>query len=257
MALFLACRNGELSLMKKILEEHDIDINRAADTGQASLLVASIESQVKIFQVYDPKRTKLDLSKGTTALQICCTQGHAELVRHLLTLVDIDVYKRDSSLWTVPLYYACHAGHAQVVKYLLLHPSIQLDPQAFWVACDMNRPEVVKLLIARPESDVNGKTLSSDRTVTPLAAACFRGYQDIVKILLSNVDIDVNYHHKYPAIMRACRSGNLTIVKHILARPDLDTHSMPRQGLDLLAEVCFRNQAHLVPIHRNYFISRY
>jgi len=85
------------------------------------------------------------------------------------------------------LYIACQNGHADVVKLLLTHKDIDVNiplntngASPLYIACGMGHADVVQLLLAREDIDVN--QVANDGT-TPLQIAQLEKQTEIVALL--------------------------------------------------------------------------
>lgn len=96
-----------------------------------------------------------------------------------------------------------------------------------WSVID-NRLDVAKYLISR-NGDVNAKNWKGE---TPLFIACSRGYEDIVKFLLTRKDIEINTvtSLQMTPFYIACYNNQLNIVKQLLERNDLDINFIDKYG---------------------------
>lgn len=77
--------------------------------------------------------------------------------------------------------------------------------------------------------DVNAKDEHSN---TALLSASWRGYTEIVKLLLEHKDIDVNAKHflDSTALQVASLNGNTEIVKMFLEQKDIDIDARDKKG---------------------------
>lgn len=124
-----------------------------------------------------------------------------------------------------PLYLACKEGHAAIVKLLLSIPSIDVNQRSrrnrfnrwdeyhhqkqlmfsvnpLFAACKSGHTDVVKLLLSIPSIDVNGgveyyRKFESKKNSNPLYAACQKGHTQIVALLITHKSLDVNKHGVY------------------------------------------------------------
>ena len=110
---------------------------------------------------------------------------------------------------------------------------------ALLIATRHNHPEIVELLLSRPETDVN---LQDKAGWTALMKASFEGYTEIVKSLLSKpessagqrLDINIQSENGRTALMRASWEGYIEIVKLLISRPELDVNLQNEAGCTAL-----------------------
>ena len=131
-----------------------------------------------------------------------------------------DVELRDSYERT-PLHYACAQKHCNIVD-LLFGCSINKEAKdcdgktPIFFACENKRSEILEYLISKG-CKVN---VYDNNKKTPLHYASEKGYLPIVKILLSNKEIDKNAKNIYgeTPIMAACIAGHFEIVKYLISK---------------------------------------
>jgi len=163
--LWLACSNGKVVKVRKLLQSSQIDINWQ------------------------------DSNFLTTPLCVACMKGHIEVVKLLLNDERVDINKADifdqTSFWA-----ACHEGHIEIVKFLLNDERVDVNKASeggrtpFLLACYFGRIEIVKLLLNDPRVDLNKANNDSQ---TPFYVACQEGHIDIVEYLLAcGREIDFN-----------------------------------------------------------------
>jgi Ankyrin repeats (3 copies)/Ankyrin repeats (many copies) len=94
-ALLIAARYGHVEVVRLLLSNSRVDVNKAADDGAAPLLIAA-------------------------------RYGHVEIVSRLLSNSRVDVNKADNDGLT-PLDVAARRGHAEVVKLLAARSDVLQD----------------------------------------------------------------------------------------------------------------------------------
>lgn len=211
-ALFLACTNGHIDVVKQLLKIRGINVNAIDDNRE-------------------------------TALHWACSKGHTEVVKELLKVREIDINATDKYEET-PLHLACTKGHIDVVKELLkvaeinVNAANKMGQTALHWAYDKD-PRIVKQLLKVPGINVN----VADRLTqsTPLHWACHRAPTDVVKLLLKAPEIDVNVtnKHKETAFFLACAHGYTDVVKLFLKAPGIDIITGD-YGVTPLHETCAR-----------------
>lgn len=120
-----------------------------------------------------------------------------ELVRILLKCKGIDVNKQDGIGYT-PLIQACLANSVDVLLELLQNKGVRINSEsadgdtALHYACADNRvsPEIISILLERPDIQVNKLSIGSGQT--PLIKAIASGRLDKVKLLMERSDIDMS-----------------------------------------------------------------
>ena len=146
--------------------------------------VAKIEKLLHLPQ--DPDEMSFEL--GRRPFFVSCQRGHEKAARLLLEArAELD---RADDHGVSPLSAACLEGHAGIVSMLLEAKADQDRANVrgsipLLRACSHGHLAVVQLLLeAGADKDWTGE-VAHGRTLTPLAAASFRGFQEIVRVLLA------------------------------------------------------------------------
>jgi hypothetical protein len=125
-------------------------------------------------------------TNGRTPLFYAAENGHAAVVKFLLTVKGTYLQYADSYGQTI-LSYAAKRGSEAVVKLLLDMDGINLDAKSnsgqtpLSYAAENGHEAVVKLLLASNCVDLNSQ---SSKLQTPLSYAAVAGHEGIVKLLL-------------------------------------------------------------------------
>ena len=123
------------------------------------------------------------------------------------------------------LYNAAEGGNASEVSSLLRdHPEINVnwtDPDytqwtALHVASIRGHAEVVKLLLAHPDVDVN---IKDDGGQTPFSLGCLRGEVSVVEVLLKDprVNVTLDDDHGCTPLWCASRGGHFEVIECLIA----------------------------------------
>ncbi|KAF0713955.1 hypothetical protein AaE_011667 [Aphanomyces astaci] len=129
-------------------------------------------------------------------------------------------------------YLACQSDHAEVVRFLLSLP--QLDPRQLCNAlCAAQDMDIVEMVLAHPHFNIN----SDVGELPPLTIACVDRQLEKLARLLAVPSIDVNFKHNNDttAFMIACSKGFVQAVQLFLAHPELDVASVNQHGADALS----------------------
>lgn len=153
---------GELSYVETVLKQNPtLDVNRPRAVG------------------------------NKTALYIACEKGYADIAKFLLdkkadaSICDTEKETLHSTTQFSPLTIAAKNGHLAVVKVLLssgidIESRDDRDRTALYAAAVKNKPNVVRFL-CESNAKVN---IQATNNWTPLTAAAFLGYSEVVKSLL-------------------------------------------------------------------------
>jgi len=155
--LLTACRHGHLEVVKLLLEQPDIQVNKAT-------------------------------KQRATPLYIACQEGFDEIVKLLLNHPDVDI-NRPANEADTPLYIACQEGFEKVVAQLLQHPDIKINKAdnegttPLYVAAEDGHVKVIELLVASSKLDINAADLKG---CTPLWCAAQNGHIQVAKLLFAS-----------------------------------------------------------------------
>ncbi|XP_067627206.1 ankyrin repeat, SAM and basic leucine zipper domain-containing protein 1 [Eurosta solidaginis] len=153
--LMTACREGQLSIVKYLIEELKADVNKQVDSFTPLMLAC--ESTAKEPHVIDQ------------IVQV--------LLKHGAVINASDKYG------TTPFMHACKNGYTSVVRRMLQDVSFDaVDNQGctpIFHAIENNRLDIVKLLV---EAGVNA-TIANRKGYTPVQVAQFHGFYDMLELL--------------------------------------------------------------------------
>ncbi|QSH41911.1 ankyrin repeat domain-containing protein [Lentisphaerota bacterium ZTH] len=152
--LYMACCKGHIDVVKRLLQEPDID-----------------PSQVD--------------STKSTPLFIACQNGHLEVVRELLkhSLKQLNQVDKEGAS---PLYVASQNGHSAIVRVLLRQPYINIytavdGSPPLHAAAKFGYAEVVWQLINCRGADINQATSNG---TTALVLASDKGHDNVILTLM-------------------------------------------------------------------------
>eukprot|EP00398_MALV-I-01_sp_L67-1_P000747 gene747-335_t len=240
---FLACAMGDASVVRRLLERGDIDVNKAT------------EGDVKRDSTVS--RCQGHRAEGMTPLMIASNKGHSSVVQRLLACSQIEINKVSGGDGRTALNYSCQEGHVQVVKLLLAHPEIdvnranKLGYTALIEAATEGHPQIVQDLLARPEIDVNRATEDGH---TSLIWAAMRGHTQVAQDLLARPEIDVNRADEdgYTALILAAMMSRTQVAQDLLAHPEIDVNRADKDGSTALFWAADEDIAQMIRNHPNF-----
>ncbi|CAG9939899.1 unnamed protein product [Clonostachys rosea f. rosea IK726] len=196
-----------VEMVQAILEHPKINPNLLAAEEMSRPLGTAIQHDDKAILEVLLSRPDVNpnLSHGecSTFLTFAIETGNLEIVRRLLQRPDIDPNMRDKGLnHNTPLLAAVYSKRYDIIEELLKHTGLDpngqsLEPSlgtALFYTAGKGREPVVKLLLTRPDIDVN----LGNSNATPLANAILGDHIGTVELLLAHDKIDPNYAPKFP-----------------------------------------------------------
>ena len=236
--LHIACEEGCLDIVKLLLSKPNCDINLKVSDGVNPLHIASACKFSSVSSYHFDCRNK-------TPIQIAYARGHLNIVKLLLREPNCDVNLKDSNDDT-PLHVACRKGHTDIVQCIVekechINCRNRHGNTPLHIACEEGCLDIVKLLLSKPNCDINLKvsdgvnplhiasacrfsSVSSYhfdcRNKTPIQIAYARGHLNIVKLLLREPNCDVNLKDSNDdtPLHVACRKGHTDIVQCIVEK---------------------------------------
>jgi ankyrin repeat protein len=107
-----------------------------------------------------------------------------------------------------------------------------------YIACDLNKVDMVRLLIEYPHIDVN-KRNSFESNNTPLHKACNKSYKKIIELLVSHPEININAQNSSgnTPLHIICtnqfldeNNEQIELIKMFFSNPDIDINITNKEG---------------------------
>ncbi|KAF2011039.1 ankyrin [Aaosphaeria arxii CBS 175.79] len=205
------------------------DINRLAQTN--IYLYSVLNDYIYRFEIKH--------NNGLALLWAAENDREATLLRMLSLGADVNTTEGPNMIWAhwTPLLYAAKENHPSIVKILLSRPDIDVNARlpesqqtALSIASQEGWTNVVSLLIAHPSTDL--EATEGKHGQTPLSLAAERGYDDIVALFLNNTTADPDPPSTSTGqtpLSYAVHHGHLDVVSLLLASPFVDPHSKDTQ----------------------------
>lgn len=160
MEVYDACEEGDIKLIKSLLEDKDlnVDINcfngcflhKAAKNGHLEI--------VKYLLTSTTLKENINIHSGNgEALKEACENGHLDIVKYLLTSLELkdhaDIYANNNSAFRM----ACEKQQIEIIEYLLTDSSLKqrfnLEEHGFTpmiIACNKDNVEMAKIFLDTP-----------------------------------------------------------------------------------------------------------
>jgi len=209
--LYLACVNNDVSIVKLLLCNPDINVNVDVnvdvnvnvnavdlDTGNTSLHIAVEKHNVNIVKllIQQPHvNVNIQNNKGCTPLHLACRYGNIDIVNVLLGFNGINVNIKTDGGYT-PLSNACIGRYIEVIDALLHYDNLNINcdaPLPLILSSLDSNTDVIKMLLCHPNIDVHKK---NNKNFTALMAMCERHYNYLHSIA-NTLQVDTTEHIKY------------------------------------------------------------
>jgi len=236
----LACRKGDVKTLKLLLQDNRFDANefdRFSQSFPFDIVMESNDESLQLDMLLEIIRHKeFDPLKSK-----CGNLKKAMLLLDKQGLLS-ELIKGDSG--SMLLIAFAVFGCTESVRLLVKQPGIDVNFTWYrgWTAltqaCNQGYAEIVELLLTHPNINVN--LTQNQELHTPLVYACGVGSPKIAELLLKHPGIDVNLSGRdnWTPLMTACLVQNLEVVKLFLADPRVDITLRGHQDLDALMLTC-------------------
>ena len=226
---------GIVEIAAAVLEIKGWEFNAADCMGSTALIWATRRGQEEVVGVLleqeDIDPNKADTEDGRTPLTLAAENGHQGIVKMLLGRQDINPNATDTRYGRTPLSWAARCKREQVVRMLLEQEDVNpntADTQGggapLTLAAENGHEGLVEMLLER--QDTNPNTADTKYGRTPLWWAARRGDEDVVKMLLERQDTNPNTadtREGRTPLSWAAEYGHEAVVKMLLERKDVCT----------------------------------
>ncbi|XP_048242524.1 uncharacterized protein LOC125374880 [Haliotis rufescens] len=232
--LMLACKEGNVSIVKHLLSLKTFDINRRGGSQkQTAVMMAAEKRHYGVYNLLVLEGADLSLTDedNRDCLMLACKRGNVYIVKHLLSLKTFDINRRGGSRKQTAVMIAAERGHYDVYDLLVLEGAdLTLTDEdnidCLMLACDGGNVSIVKHLLSLKTFDINRRWGSQKLTTVMMAAE--GGHYDVYDLLvLEGADLSLTDEDNMDCLMLACEGGNVSIVKHLLS---LKTFDINRRG---------------------------
>ena len=219
----LACRRGNLLIVKEIIKHNACDCNAKDAKGMTPLHVACLKNTMEIANVL-LAHLKVDVNihnmYGDTPLHIACLNENPDIATLLIDHDACVIAKNTEGI--SPLHVVCLKNTIEIAKVLLTHPKVNVNIQDVFldtplhIACANDNPDIVTLLMHR-DACVITQNKSGD-TPVHIASRCCRF--EIMRKLLpveKSQGVKCNEVNKdgYTPLHISCINGRMPIVEYL------------------------------------------
>ena len=251
--LYEACKKGVLADVCTALEVKGgggggIDVNYRGDGGRTPLYWASTNGHVDIVRhLLSVNGIQVNQARddGVTALIMASTKGHVDVVRLLLGAEGVEVNQADNNGFTA-LIMASTKGHVDVVRLLLGAEGVEVNQAsnngctALIVASNEGHVDVVRLLLGAEGVEVNQ---AENNGFTALIMD--QGHVDVVRLLLGAEGVEVNQasNDGCTALIMASQNGHVDYVRLLLGAEGVEVNQAMNGGYTAL--ILASNEGHV------------
>ena len=280
--LHVACKKGDLSIVKKVLEA-GADPIITDRFGYTPLHYACENSHLECFREFMVQTPDVfcDLMKvannfgatpfsvradnNQTILHVACTKGDLSIVKKLLE-AGADPNSRDGSTFTPLMLAVQHIDDVKAADIIgilcefkcnvnIQELSFSRSVTALHLACDLGKEKCVEMLIAK-EANVLVRTQDG---LTPLHLACKHGYHTLISFLITEGTLEAcDYIRGWTPLQYACKCNHIECARRIVVgfsklllqthiKYNLTFHTLRDQdGRTILHHACLRNDIQFV-----------
>jgi ankyrin repeat protein len=235
-----AIEHNNLSIVKFMLENYDVDLTLRLAEGYTALHIAAEDNLIDMFDVLIKKADKniliMQNESGNTALHIAAKFGNLEIVNSIIQQADIDILNIRNADDFTALDLAIKNGHLDVVKSLIKIEGVNINAKskkgvtALHLAFKHNKIQIIKFLIGLDNIDLNIK-FGQGSSIYHFAARI--GDKDIFNLLiekLGNELLDAKNNHGITPLRVGAENGHLDIV-NLLIGCGANCNSQDKHGI--------------------------
>ena len=238
-ALLYAAGRGSLGIVKMLLTSPGSDINKAADMGEAPLLVAAEGGHLELVKwlCYLPD-INLDIAStvlGQNVAHYSVRTGSAAMVEFLLSIPGIN-FRCEDKLRTTPLMHAANSAHFTEIFKIIYEAKVDIGHEldALVGAASYGNIDVVKLL-TQDMHNMNINEMSDGYTALHAAAAASQ--TEVIQYLhatCSDLDLNAETRSGKTALMLAAGSYHpdrrLEAIKILIGLPEVNVFKTDQSG---------------------------
>ncbi|MBU8891950.1 MAG: ankyrin repeat domain-containing protein [Bacteroidales bacterium] len=281
--LHTSVRNGELELVKKIIEKDNSIIDYANHLRSTPLIVAASLNQVEICNYLIDNNADVNVANanGSTAIQFASLNGRLDLVKKLIEKgakvivwnnlgrnaihyaafsgnVELFEYLESKGLDMTPttaergtmLHWACYGGNIEMVKYLL-NRDLSLDSKdkdgntvLYWASTG-NSIEMIKFLVEEKGMDVRGDDKTGSTVIQ--AAASRRNIEGVKYFMTKGFEINEVFEDGQTILHLASDIGDAEFIKYLLEN-GADVNAADNRGTTALNNAAFSGNVETVAL---------
>ncbi|MEA9393255.1 ankyrin repeat domain-containing protein [Acerihabitans sp. TG2] len=253
-ALHIAVTINSAVLVKKLIMQPTIAINRQDKAGNTPLILAVLSGNVDItadlLAHKDIDINEVDV-KGWSPLHIAAYNGHVAMLTLLTQKSGLAINRLIGGRHKTPLMLAIEHGQELAVMLLIKHPEIDLNlsdyygNSALMMAAAQSYIRIFDAILRQGKADVNAKNSHNE---SALSIAVKNRHFDQVLSLLKQADLDVNIviHQGNTPLHIAAAAGDQRIIIELLKHPKIDANAKNHKGYSALTLAAINGHAAVI-----------
>ena len=232
--LHIAACNRHLNLCKKLILEHNFDINLVNKTGWSTLHFSARSGSCNLFNFFADMVTDVNIKENNenNCLHITALCGNFNLSRILIDKYNFDAHTPDKNGWTA-LHFSAKKGCYELVRYFAkMSTDIQLKTNdgknCLHIAACNGHLNLCETLIHKHSFDVN----MTDYDGWNALHYCARNgnYQLITFFVKMGININSRTKDKKNCLHIAALSGHLKLCKTLVDNHEFNLHTTDCYG---------------------------
>lgn len=231
-----ACRNGDLELVKDLIESDKLHIHpdyfnsTHYDSGVSSLLLEMTMNEdldiIKYLLTSTPLKDNQELEKYLNLiLRMSCWNDKFDAVKFVLTSPELSKHAEINTYDGDALKYACKMNNLHIVDYLFNSPDLKekaVIPPTLWFYIGSDNLNLTKYLLDYvPDKDF------SRALDFIFIYACGNGSLETVKFVLNSAELKEHadiYSNDNDGFRRALRDNHQDILHHLIFDCNIEQH---------------------------------
>ncbi|XP_067660182.1 putative ankyrin repeat protein RF_0381 [Haliotis asinina] len=232
--LHLACKGGNVEIIKYLLKHDTVDINSRDEKGWTPIMHGAKFGHEDVFDVLVEGGADLSLVNGDreTILHLACKGDNVEIIKYLLKHDTVDINSRDEKGWT-PIMHGASLGDKDVFDVLIdkgadLSQVGEDKETILHLACEGNNVEIIKYLLNHSIVDIDSR---DEKGWTPIMHGASHGHKDVFDVLVeAGADLSLVNGYRETILHLACKGGNVEIIKYLLKHDTVGINSRNMNG---------------------------
>ena len=232
--LHIAAQNGHLSLCKKLIDEHKIDLHITDNLGSTALHHSAKNGSYELVLYLTNMGAKIDVknSLGWNCLHITAQNGHLNLCKTLIDEYNFDVHIADNKGWT-GLHHSAKVGSYELIIYFNdMGIDIDCKNNLGWnclhIAALSGNLSLCKILIDKHNFDMH--MVDNDGCAALHHSARNGSYELVTYFAGEGTDINLKNKNGINCLHIAAMYGHLNLCKKLIDRYNFDAHRADNHG---------------------------